>query len=181
MAWNWVDLLIIGIIALSVITGLFRGFVKELIAIGVWILAIWFAIHYSSLVTPYIRPYVSDTRISNVIAFVIVVLGTLILGGLANAIVGMLLKSTGLSSVDRILGMGFGFIRGVFIVSLIMLVLKLTSLPYQSYTHQSQLWAKFNPIVNYLSSFTPGLINKFKSLHMSSMIDDFKLDINPAP
>ncbi len=174
MSLNWVDLFIILIIGFSVVTGLFRGFVKELIAIGVWILAIWLAINYSSSVTPYIRPYISDQRVCTVISYVVVLLGTLILGGIANAILGMILKSTGLTSVDRILGMGFGFVRGVFIVSLIMLVLKLTSLPVQTYTQQSQLWSKFDPIVNYLSSFTPGIINKVKSLNTFGNMIDFR-------
>mgnify|MGYP006371064045 FL=1 len=46
LAFHWVDYVIIAIIGLSVITGLFRGFVKELIALTVWVLAIWLALNY---------------------------------------------------------------------------------------------------------------------------------------
>ena len=44
MQLQWVDLAIIAVIGLSVLTGLFRGFVKELVALCVWILAIWLGI-----------------------------------------------------------------------------------------------------------------------------------------
>lgn len=42
-----VDYVIISIIVLSILTGLFRGVVKELMALGIWVVALWSAAHFS--------------------------------------------------------------------------------------------------------------------------------------
>ncbi|WP_133127321.1 CvpA family protein [Legionella nagasakiensis] len=177
MAWHWVDYFILIIIGVSVITGLCRGFIKELIALSVWVLAIWLAFHYSYILDPWLQPYLQDSTARTAVAFIAVLLTTLIVGGLFNALLGFILTKSGLSGTDRILGIGFGFVRGIFIVALIMLVVKLTSLPYQEYSQQSHLYAKFDPVVNWLSGFMPDFVKQVKVYDKNEMI----IDIDPAP
>lgn len=160
--WSWVDLAIIAIMLLSVVTGLIRGFVKELIALCIWILAIWLAFHYSQALDPWLQKYIQDKTARTVTGFILILVATLIVGGIGNALLGLIMKRSGLSSMDRILGMCFGFVRGVFIVALIMAVVKMTSLPYQQYASQSTLYARFDPVTNWLSSWMPRLINQVK-------------------
>jgi membrane protein required for colicin V production len=161
---HWVDYTIIGVIGLSVITGLFRGFVKESIALGVWVLAIWLAVTYSSQVAVWIEPYISDSSARAVVAFAGTVIVTIIAGGLFNTALSFILKRSGLSGTDRVLGMGFGFVRGVFIVALLMLVVNMTSLPHEEYRSQSSLYAKFDPLVKWLSGFAPDFIKKMQGI-----------------
>ncbi len=52
MRWHWLDYIILVIISLSILTGLFRGFVKEVIALCSWISAIWLGYHYSHILQP---------------------------------------------------------------------------------------------------------------------------------
>lgn len=89
MQFQWVDIIFIIIIGLSSITGLLRGFVKEFIAIGVWILAVWAGYNYSGSVTPYIQPYIQNPSILSIVSFMVVVLGVLIAGGIANFVIGL--------------------------------------------------------------------------------------------
>lgn len=159
---HWVDYTIIAIVALSVITGVFRGFVKELIALGVWILAIWLAISYSQTVAVYFQPYIKDNTVRAIAAFVAILLATIITGSLLNALLSFILHRTGLSGTDRLLGMGFGFLRGVFIVALLMLIVKMTSMPYEEYSKQSQLYARFDPLVDWLYTLSPEFIKQMK-------------------
>ncbi|STX29082.1 colicin V [Legionella beliardensis] len=173
MQWNYIDLAIIGIISLSVITGLFRGFVKELVALCVWIVAIWVAFHYSYVVDPWLQSYIQNQTARTIITFVAVLLAIIILGAIVNLLLSLFLKRSGLSGTDRLLGMAFGFVRGVFIVSLIMVVIKMTSLPYQQYIAQSQLYAQFDPMVNWLSGLMPGLINQVKSIDSTRSIVNY--------
>lgn len=177
MAWHWVDYCILGIIGLSVLTGIFRGFVKELIALCVWILAIWLAFNYSQHLDPLLTPYIHDKTVRTSVSFIAVLIGTLIIGGLFNAFLSFVLKRSGLSGTDRLLGVGFGFVRGVFIVALVMLVLKMTSLPYQEYSKESKLYAKFDPIVSWLSSYMPDFIKQVKVFDKQQDL----IDIAPAP
>lgn len=158
--WYWLDYAIMGVVGLSVITGLFRGFVKELIALTAWVLAIWLAFNYSDAFDPWLQGYVHDSAIRKGIAFIGILFAILIVGGVFNALLSFILKRSGLSGTDRLLGMGFGFVRGVFIVALVMLAVQMTSIPYQEYKQQSRLYAKFDPLVNLMSRFTPELIKK---------------------
>ncbi|WP_133130448.1 CvpA family protein [Legionella yabuuchiae] len=162
MSWHWLDYIIFAVVGLSVVTGLFRGFVKELIALIVWVLAIWLAYSYSHLLDSFLQPYIHDKNARLAIAFVAVLLSTLIAGGLVNAILSFILTRSGLSGTDRLLGMGFGFVRGVFIVALIMLIVKITAIPYQEYSEQSRLYAKFDPIVNWMGQYVPDFISEVK-------------------
>lgn len=159
---SWVDLVIVAIIGLSVITGLVRGFVKELIALAVWILAFWLAFHYAQDFDPWLKKYIQDKTARTVTAFILILVATLIAGGLVNVLLSFLLKFSGLSGTDRILGMGFGFIRGVFIVALLMVIVEMTSLPHQEYAKESKLYASFDPLVAWLSASMPDFLKKVK-------------------
>ena len=178
MQWDWVDLVIIAIVGLSVITGLSRGFIKELIALGVWIVAIWLAFTYLSTVEGMLLPYLHDQTVRKVVAFIAILLATIIAGGVVNLVLGLILRHSGLSGTDRLLGMGFGFVRGVFIVALIMLVLQMAAIP-NHFLQQSRLYPKFVPIVNWLGGFMPNLISKVKVLDNTKMVIDVT-DFKPA-
>jgi membrane protein required for colicin V production len=158
MEWHWVDYVIMGVIGLSVITGLFRGFVKELIALVVWGLAIWLAYSYSQNVDQYLQPYIHDKHIRLAASFIGVLLATLIAGAIVNAILSFILSRSGLSGTDRLLGMGFGLVRGVFIVALIMLVVKISDVTVEDYSKKSKLYANFDPLVSLMYSYVPDYI-----------------------
>lgn len=172
MQLQWVDLAIIAIIGLSVLTGLFRGFVKELVALCVWILAIYLGFNYSQTLDPFLSKYIQEQSARTAVAFVIILFGTLLVGGIINAILSFILKRAGLSGTDRTLGMGFGFIRGVFIVALIMVAVKMTSLPYEHYSQESKLYARFDPVVAVIYGHLPEFIKQVKSVDKTENIID---------
>lgn len=172
MQLQWIDLGIITVVALSVLTGLFRGFVKELVALCVWILAIWLGYHYSELLDPWLQSYIQDKSARTAVAFIIILFATLLAGGIVNAALSFILKRAGLSGTDRTLGMVFGFLRGVFIVALIIVAVRMTSLPYQSYSKDSLLYAKFDPVVTWLYAKLPDFIKQVKSVDKTENIID---------
>jgi membrane protein required for colicin V production len=172
MQLQWVDLAIIAVIGLSVLTGLFRGFVKELVALCVWALAIWLGFTYSQSLDPWIKPYIQEQSARTAVSFIIILFATLFLGGVVNALLSFILKRAGLSGTDRTLGMGFGFIRGVFIVALIMVAVRMTSLPYEQYSKDSQLYARFDPVVAFLYGHLPEIITKIKEVDKNNNIID---------
>lgn len=163
MQWHWLDWVIVSIIGVSILTGLFRGFVKECVAISVWVLALWLAFRYIHTIDPWLQPYLADKTARSIASFAIVFLAILLLGAILNTVLSFILKRSGLSGTDRLLGMGFGFLRGVFIVSLLIFAARMTSIPHHEYSKQSVLYAKFDPLVNWLNKFVPGFISKFKT------------------
>lgn len=174
---SWVDIAIVTIIGLSVLTGLFRGFVKELVALCVWVLAIWLGYHYSQSLDPWLKPYIQEQSPRTVVAFIVILFATLLAGGIVNAVLGFILKQAGLSGTDRTLGMGFGFVRGVFIVGLLMVAMKMTSLPYEQYSKDSSLYAKFDPFVAWLSAKMPDIIKQVQVVdNHEKLIDTVLVD-----
>jgi membrane protein required for colicin V production len=161
MIFHSVDYIIIAVVGLSVLTGLFRGFVKESIALVVWVVAIWAAYTYAALVANWLQPYIDDSAVRTAAGFVMILLIVLLLGGILNAVLSFILHRTGLSGTDRLLGMLFGFVRGVFIVALVIVVLNMTSLAKkEDYANHSFLYTKFDPLVNWLSSMMPSFIKQ---------------------
>jgi membrane protein required for colicin V production len=162
------DLVILVIVAVSVFTGLFRGFIKELFALGIWFLALWSGSHFSSFGAEYLKPWINQTELRLLASFVVIMVAVLIVGGLFSSLLAFLISRSGLSGTDRLLGMLFGFGRAVFIISLLIVVAKLSGFPEKQYTTQSKLYAEFTPVVNCLASFAPGWLEKIKSLDNSS-------------
>lgn len=161
---SWVDLAILAVVVLSMITGLFRGFVKETVALAIWILAFWFVFHHSDLLDPWFAPHIHNPTLKGIAEFVAILLVSFILGGIVNFMIGLFMRRTGLSGTDRLFGMGFGFFRGVFIVAVLILGLQVAGMPIETYRQQSLLYAKFEPLVKMLSGYVPEFIKRVKSL-----------------
>lgn len=154
-----VDAVILVILTLSILTGLFRGFLKELIALFVWIAAIWLGFKYADYAGSFLGSYVHDAMARHAVGFIIIILGVIILGSIINALLSFILKNTGLSGTDRLLGIIFGFVRGVFIVALIILAVRITNLlPVEEYVNNSILYNKFTPVVDWLYKISPDFV-----------------------
>lgn len=177
MLLQWADIAIVTVIGLSMLTGLFRGFVKELISLCTWIVAIWVGFHYSDCLDPWLVSYIQDKTARTAVAFILILFACLLVGGIVNATLSFILRRSGLSGTDRTLGMGFGFLRGIFIVALIMLAMKMTSLPYEQYAKDSNLYARFDPLVAWLYGRMPEFVKQVKSVDKSENL----IDTVPSP
>ncbi len=169
---NWVDCVVLVVIGLSMATGFVRGLIKESIALSVWITAFWLAFTCSQYVIPWLAPYLHDKTVRSIVAFMLVLFTTLIAGAVLNILIGLVLHRSGLSPIDRLLGMIFGLVRGILIVALIMLVLSITGISDSALRQNARLYATFDPLVTWLHSFVPEFINRMKVLdQMESAID----------
>ena len=116
-----VDLIVLGVIAISGLLAYFRGFMRELLSILAWVGAA-FATRYGYT---YALPYAADLGLeepfSTVAATVGIFVVTLVaLSILASMLSGMVQESSA-GSVDKSLGFVFGLARGALIVALVYL------------------------------------------------------------
>jgi membrane protein required for colicin V production len=126
MAIGWVDAAMLGVLLLSVLVGLWRGLVFELLSlagwIAAWIAAQWFAPEASAWV-PIGTP---GSALNLGATFALVFIAALIVWSIAARLVRMLLRATPLSGIDRLLGAVFGLARGVVLLLVVAMVVSLT-------------------------------------------------------
>ena len=122
---NWIDVALGGILIISALIGLMRGFVKEILSLIAWGVAAYAA---WMLAEPVAKDYVSrvfnDEKIAYIAALGAIFIGTLFLIGVVNLLISQVLKMTGLGFLDRLLGLILGTVRGVLIGALVVFALK---------------------------------------------------------
>jgi len=120
---NWADWTIIGILAISSLIGLKRGFVKEALSLACWAVAFIIAMTFHEALAVLLADSVSTPSVRKMLAFGALFAATLVVGAMVNYLIGELVRMTGLSGTDRMFGMVFGSARGVVIVMAILLLL----------------------------------------------------------
>jgi membrane protein required for colicin V production len=121
---NWLDVLVLIIVGVSLLASVKKGLSRELIGLAAVIAAVVLGAWFYGTAGSYVMPYVSSPSIANFIGFVVVFSVVLAAGGIVGYIAGRILKLTGLSLFDRILGAAFGIVRGILIaVALVMAIL----------------------------------------------------------
>lgn len=111
-----IDWVIIGVMAVSTLLSLRRGFVKEALSLLTWIAAVLIARLFAAQFTVVLEPYIETSSVRLGAAYLLLFMATLMLGGLVNHLLSEFVRVTGLSGLDRLLGMLFGFARGAVIV-----------------------------------------------------------------
>lgn len=159
---SWLDLVILGIIGLSALISLIRGFVKESISLVTWVVAGIVAFRYFSPMADLLEAFVEAPTIREVSAFGILFVSTLIIGAIANFIMAQLVSSTGLSGTDKALGVVFGAARGVLIVTMVVLLASLTPMPDTPWWQDSASIGIFQNLAGWVKEIIPpDAVDKF--------------------
>ncbi|KGV27424.1 CvpA family protein [Burkholderia pseudomallei] len=136
-AFDYAVLLVIG---LSALRGAWRGFVGEIFGLIGWIAAFLIACRFVGVVLPYIPATWPGGALTQwVIAFALIIIGVVLVAGVANALLSRIAQATGLGGIDRSLGMMFGLVRGVLLVLLLVAAAGLTELPKQEFWRDALL------------------------------------------
>lgn len=151
----WIDFVIIGIIALSAIISVVRGFVKEVLSLVAWVLAFWVALTFSPHLSVFLSAYIATPSVSLFTAFAVLFVVTLILAALVNHLIAALVEKTGLSGTDRMLGVIFGLLRGVAIVTLLILLAAATPMPNDLWWQNAMLIEHFEQLAIWAKQFLP--------------------------
>jgi membrane protein required for colicin V production len=126
---TWVDGAAIGVVVLSALFSLVRGFVREVLGVGAWIGAALGALSGYKYVEPYVASVVSAKNFVVPVSAAIVFVAVLIVLSILSSWIGGLVRDSALSSLDRSLGIVFGVVRGGIIVCLAYIGLSLFLVP----------------------------------------------------
>lgn len=146
----WIDFTLIGLVFISVVLGLLRGFIKEVFSLSFWILASWVSLRFSREFSVFLVSAISPASARMLASFVALFAITLGFGGLIGFLLSALAKNNRLSFMDRFGGMVLGVIRGMVSVTVIVMLAGWTPLPKDSWWKQSTLIPPFQLLAVWL-------------------------------
>ncbi len=153
-----VDVVIIFVIVLSALFGLMRGFMKESISLAKWIIATWIAATFAPKLAPMLPAAIESEAFRQAISFASLFIVVFILGTVITHFVTRVLIKTGLTSLDRVLGLGFGVLRGGLIIIIFVIVGgHFPQLPQQDWWQQSVMLDRFENIVVWIQDYIPDM------------------------
>lgn len=115
-ALGWVDMVLLGVLLLSVIVGLWRGLVFELMSLIGWVVAYVLAQVYTPEVAGYLPIGERGSALNHGAAFAVVFVAVLVVWSLLARLLRLLIHATPLTLIDRALGAGFGLLRGLVLL-----------------------------------------------------------------
>jgi membrane protein required for colicin V production len=161
----WVDYFIIGVMIVSSLIGLFRGFVKEVFALVLWIAAMAIGWHFCRDVATLFQTTINYPSARMAIAFLLLFFGTLMIGSFFSFLLSLIIESTGLTGTDRLFGMVFGIARGAMVVAVLVLLAGLTPLPEDPWWKQSLLIPPFQALAVWLKTHIPSALTAYLNYH----------------
>jgi membrane protein required for colicin V production len=147
---NSTDYVVIVAVVLSAVMGVARGFLREAVALGAWVIALFLAWHFSDLIAPHLGGLLSDSEVRPWAARVIIVALVLLLGALVGAMLGHFVRLSIFSGLDRLLGFAFGVLRGFVLLGVFVILGQLLRL-------QDEPWWRHSVLIPYGESVANGL------------------------
>ena len=125
---NTLDWVVVAVIGASVLLGLLRGFVRELISLAGWIAGIWLAFRFAASISASVPLGAEWPLARTAVVALLIVVGCVFAAAFAGWLVRELIKAAKLSAADRTLGGLFGLARGLLIVGLAVFLVRDTAM-----------------------------------------------------
>ena len=155
------DYAVLAVVGVSVLVSLFRGAVREVMSILSWIAAFLIALHYAPMLSELLPVAVKHSWLRLFVAFVVLMIGSLILFALVTLAVSQLVRRTGLAPWDRALGALFGLARALVILIALVLSAELTPLPKEPAWRNAMFRPPLEAMAKNVRAFLPaGMANK---------------------
>jgi len=121
---NWLDILLLVLLAVFVFEGIRQGFTRVAIGLVATVVGLFLASWFYGVAGSFLIPYVSSKSISNIAGFLMAFVGVQFAGALLGWLLSRIFKWTGLSWLDRTLGAGLGAVKaGLIGIILVMILL----------------------------------------------------------
>lgn len=179
---NWFDYAIIGVLGLSVLIGLWRGFIGEVMALVCWVVAVWVAWTFGPTLAEQFSASISVPSVRVMLAYALCFVAVLIAGAIVSFLLRKLVSGSGLSGTDRLLGMVFGLVRGVALMVLVVLLMKFTPVVRDDWWQTSKLLPTFEEGARWVTSRLPESVARYlePAAAIAPIIDNAPEKLLPA-
>lgn len=149
------DIVLIAVIGISALFGLMRGFIGAVASILAWVLATWMAFRHGAALALVLSGGAEPTAADLFGGYAFSFLAVLLFVGLVGWAVRLLVKTVGLSGVDRVLGLLLGLARGVLVACVLVLLAGFTGLAQDPQWQHSRVVQALLPGAAYLRGWLP--------------------------
>lgn len=154
----WFDLVVCTVVGLSLLLGVVRGMVRELVGLATWVVALMLARVLAPSLAAWLPAAVQPDGLRLGLAFGGVVLASVVLASVVAMVLSALVKAAGLSLADRVLGAIFGMGRGILIVLAGVVIAGFTRVPLEPGWRGSVTAPAFEAAARWVSPWLPGTI-----------------------
>jgi membrane protein required for colicin V production len=121
-----VDWILLAVLGLSLLLGLWRGIVQEVLSLAGWVAAFYVSQMYAPMAAAWLPMEGSSQMLRYAAGFVVVFIAVLVATVLASWVIKKLISAVGLGPLDRLLGSLFGLMRGVVILLAVTVLVGMT-------------------------------------------------------
>jgi membrane protein required for colicin V production len=149
------DYAVLTIIGFSVLLGVMRGLVREVLALAAWAVAFIAAWLFGGELAAIMPTEIPSEELRRIAGFAVLFFVVLLAMSLVAMAVSQMVKSAGLSVEDRLLGSVFGLMRGVAVVMILVLLAGATALPSQPVWREAALRPLLERVAIVVKSWLP--------------------------
>ncbi len=152
---HWVDLAMLLWLVVSMLIGLARGLVFEMLSLLGWGVATFAALWGMPMLAPHLPFGEPGSALNHAVALLCGFTVVLLVWGLATRLLRLLVRATPLNLPDRALGAGFGAVRGLVVLLVVASVVGLTPLAGSLAWRRSQGVAWLNVALHGIKPLLP--------------------------
>lgn len=157
---NALDYAVLGICAVSLFIGVWRGAIYEIVNVVGWVAAFIAAQAFAPEFGPYLSDWMTDPSVRMAVAWLIVFIAVTIVFSLVGSLIAEGVRKLGLGLMDRSLGAVVGLLRGGLIVLLLTLAAGLTTFPNATIWKDAALTPWLETMALYTRSLLPESLAK---------------------
>ena len=155
-----IDIVVLAIVGISIVLGVFRGLVREVLSVVAWVAAFLVANLLAPEAAKLLPQAMASEEIRLLVSFVVVFIVALIGLSVLAILASKLVKVVGLGPADRAVGGVFGLVRGMLVVMILVLLAGLTALPRQSAWRDAALRGPLEAAAGHVKAWLPADLSK---------------------
>ena len=154
--FNWLDVLLGGMLVIFVCRSLWTGFSRSLASLLGVILGFWVAIHRFPSISFRLSPWIQDEMWRSLVSFLLIFLLVYLVFLIAGIMVQKMFKALRLGWIDRLLGAVVGLAKGLVLAGIIIFMLTIFLPSNSPLLRESCLYPALSQVAQAMGSMVPG-------------------------